>query len=82
MCIRDRATDDRGNSPGGRPLVIRVLDNDRDPDGDPLTITRIAGVAVVPGSTVTLPSGKVTLNADGTLSFVPNPGFKLSLIHI
>lgn len=70
------ATDDRGNSPSGRPLVIRVLDNDRDPDGDPLTITSIAGVAVVPGSTVTLPSGKVTLNADGTLSFVPNPGFK------
>ncbi len=60
----------------GRPLVIRVLDNDSDPDGDTLTITRIAGVAVVPGSTVTLPSGKVTLNADGTLSFDPNPGFQ------
>ena len=70
------ATDDRGSTANGRPLVIRVLDNDSDPDGDPLTITSIAGVPVVAGSTVTLPAGKVTLNADGTLSFFPNPGFK------
>jgi hypothetical protein len=43
----------------GVPLVIHVLDNDSDPDGDPLTITAVADGA----------SGTVTNNGDGTVTY-------------
>lgn len=46
-----------------------ILANDRDDSGAGLTITKINGVAVVPGQTVTLTTGeKVTLNANGTIT--------------
>lgn len=41
------------------PVVMRVLENDLDPDGDPLTIT----------SFTQPPFGQVVLNADGTFTF-------------
>jgi len=51
-------------------LNIDVMDNDNDPDGDALMITEINGQAIVPGGSVTLPSGSiVTLNMDGTLTY-------------
>ncbi|MDA7429849.1 Hint domain-containing protein [Primorskyibacter aestuariivivens] len=43
---------------------IDVLGNDSDPDGDPLTVTSAAA-----------PNGTVTINADGTLNYAPDPGF-------
>lgn len=43
---------------------IAVLDNDSDPDGDPLRVTE-----------ATSPDGVVTINADGTLTFEPNENF-------
>ena len=43
---------------------IDVLGNDRDPGGDPLTITAASAG-----------SGTVTINADGTLTYVPGPDF-------
>ena len=43
---------------------IDVLTNDYDPDGDKLTVVQ-AGAN----------HGVVTINADGTLRYVPNPGF-------
>ena len=43
---------------------INVLANDSDPDGDSLTVT-----------TATATNGTVTINADGTLGYVPNDGF-------
>lgn len=43
-----------------------VLDNDSDADGDPLT--------AVPGGTSTA-NGTVTLNADGSFSYMPDAGF-------
>jgi len=57
------------------PVTFGVLGNDGDVDGDPITITHIAGVAVSPGQTVTLAEGTVTLNAGGTLTFRPQPNY-------
>ncbi len=69
------AVDDRGHSPDGSPVVIPVLRNDSDVDGDaPLTVTHVAGQPVVPGRPVSVPGGSVTLNGNGTLTFTPAPG--------
>lgn len=46
------------------PVVIAVLTNDTDPNGDPLTVT-----------TATAPNGSVTINADGTLNYTPVANF-------
>ncbi|MBI2380198.1 MAG: retention module-containing protein, partial [Gammaproteobacteria bacterium] len=46
------------------PLTINVLGNDTDPEGDPLSVVSAA---------VTSGEGTVTINPDGTLSFVPAP---------
>ncbi|MDC0116257.1 cadherin-like domain-containing protein, partial [Octadecabacter sp.] len=45
-------------------ITIDVLGNDRDPDGDPLTVTAAAS-----------PNGEVTINADGAITFVPDENF-------
>ncbi|WP_210188456.1 Ig-like domain-containing protein [Methylobacterium sp. 174MFSha1.1] len=58
-----------------RPTVVAVLANDRDADGDPLAVTAVDGVGILPGGTVAVAGGAVTLNPDGTLTFVPNPDF-------
>jgi hypothetical protein len=70
------ALNDRAHSPDGRPVTVTALNNDADLDGDTLTISRIDGVSVAAGSTVTIPEGTVTVNADGTLTFAPNPGMQ------
>jgi large repetitive protein len=44
--------------------ALNVLANDRDVDGDPLTV-----------SVATAANGRVTINPDGTLRYVPNPLF-------
>lgn len=54
----------------GETATITVLDNDSDPNGNPLTITNIDGGAVSSGATVSVAGGSVTLNADKTLSYV------------
>ena len=56
------------------------MSNDTDVDGDTLTITSIAGVPVVPGNSVSIPAGTVTLNADGTLTFSPQPSFQGNVV--
>ncbi|HNO57399.1 MAG TPA: Ig-like domain-containing protein, partial [Accumulibacter sp.] len=68
------ATGDQGGSPDGQPVTLTPLANDSDLEGDPLTITQIGGTAITPGGSVDLPSGVVTLNPDGTLTFAPKPG--------
>ena len=50
---------------GGETIVIPVLANDSDPDGDPLTITEASA-----------PNGDVVINDDGTLSYTPAPGYQ------
>ncbi|MBM2322651.1 MULTISPECIES: choice-of-anchor L domain-containing protein [Marivita] len=53
------------------PAVLDVLANDTDYSGQGLTITKINGVDVVAGDTVTFGTGEaVTLNSDGTFSVV------------
>lgn len=57
-------------------LVLDVLGNDSDPDGDPLSVTEINGQAIAVEGTVALASGAfVTLNSDGTLSYAQNRSF-------
>ncbi len=58
------ALDDRAATTEDAPVTFDVLGNDRDPDGDPLTVT-----------TATARNGTVTINADGTLSYTPNRSF-------
>ncbi|MES2531475.1 MAG: tandem-95 repeat protein, partial [Pseudomonadota bacterium] len=66
---------DTAASANGATVVIDVLANDSDPEGGSLTIRAIEGVPIAVGGSVAVTGGTVTLNADGTLSFVPQPGF-------
>jgi VCBS repeat-containing protein len=45
--------------------IFVVLANDNDPDGDPLTVSLLNGVA----------HGSLTLNADGSFTYTPNANF-------
>ena len=56
------------------PIGTDPLANDTDPDGDPLTVTEINGVAITPGTaqTIPVPNGTVTVAADGTITVTPN----------
>ncbi|KIN69800.1 putative hemagglutinin/hemolysin-related protein [Sulfitobacter donghicola DSW-25 = KCTC 12864 = JCM 14565] len=58
------ATDDFDETDEETPVTISILDNDSDPDGDPLTVTE-----------ATSPDGTVVINDDGTIEFTPNPDF-------
>ena len=46
-------------------VVVDVLGNDSDPEGDPLTVTDTTEPA----------TGSVMINADGTVTYTPNTGF-------
>jgi large repetitive protein len=58
------AANDSASTPEDTPVTISPLANDGDPDGDPLTITSAAAL-----------NGTVVVNADGTVTYTPNPGF-------
>ena len=58
------ATNDSATTAEDTPLTIAVLANDTDRDGDPLTITA-----------ATATRGTVTINADGTLTYLPDADF-------
>jgi VCBS repeat-containing protein len=58
------ALNDSAVTPEDQPVTIPVLANDSDVDGDPLTITA-----------ATSPNGIVTINPDGTITFLPNANF-------
>lgn len=71
------ARDDTATVAEDALLVLSVLANDTDPDGDPLTVTRINGEAIAVDGTVVLASGaSVTLNADGSLNYAQNGAFE------
>jgi hypothetical protein len=55
------ARDDTANTLPDSQVVIRVLANDTDSDGDPLTVTSVTPPA----------NGTVAQNADGTVSYTP-----------
>jgi len=71
------ANDDAVLTQPETPASGNVLDNDTDPNGDPLTVTEIDGTPVVPGTptTITLPSGStVEIADDGSYTYTPAPG--------
>ena len=59
------ADPDVAETPEDTPVVIDVLANDTDPDGDTLTIS----------GTPTAVNGTVTVNGDGTLTYTPNSNY-------
>jgi len=59
------AADDAAGTDEGAPVVVAVLDNDTDPDGDPLVVSQVG----------TASHGAVVVEADGTLTYTPEPGF-------
>jgi hypothetical protein len=53
-----------------------LLSNDKDPDGDPLIISEVNYSSSIVGRTITLASGaSLTVNEDGSLTYVPYAGF-------
>jgi large repetitive protein len=58
------AANDNARTPEDTPLVIAPLVSDRDVDGNPLTI-------IMANS----PDGTLAINADGTITFTPDPNF-------
>ncbi len=56
--------DDTAQTALNTNVIIPILANDSDPDGDLLTVT-----------SATSPNGSVGINDDGTLSFTPSEGF-------
>ena len=46
------------------PVIVPVLANDTDVDGDPLTVTA-----------ATAPNGTIAINPDGTVTYTPNANF-------
>lgn len=59
------AVDDHAETVRDTPVIIDVLANDTDPDGDALTTTA-----------VTQPQhGTAVVNADGTVTYAPDPGY-------
>jgi len=65
---------DSAQVPAGGSVIIDVLANDSDPNGDTLTITRINGVHMQPGwqTWVAEADGLVIYNTDGTLTYQPS----------
>ncbi|WP_157539122.1 Ig-like domain-containing protein, partial [Hydrogenophaga flava] len=68
-------SDDVATTPEDTPVVIDVLANDSDSDGDTLTVTQIDGQAATVGVPVTVSNGTATLNGDGTITFTPAPDY-------
>ncbi|MBU2982517.1 tandem-95 repeat protein [Lentibacter algarum] len=59
------AGDDTAVTDEGEAVIVTVLENDSDPDGDPLTITQVGEPD----------NGTAVANADGTITYTPDAGF-------
>ena len=59
------AVDDVNSGNEDTPITGNVLDNDSDPDGDPITVTDFTQPE----------NGTVTVNPDGTYEYIPDPDF-------
>ncbi len=59
------AVDDVANTTDGAAVNVAVLDNDSDPDGDPLSVTSVTNPV----------GGDVVVETDGTITFTPLGGF-------
>ncbi|MFD2451599.1 Ig-like domain-containing protein [Ideonella paludis] len=75
------ANDDVATTPEDTPVLVDVLANDKDLDGEKLTITEIDGQPAVVGTPVTItddqgtPIATVTLTPEGKLNVVPAPNY-------
>ena len=58
------AVDDTANTAVGTAVSVSILDNDSDPDGDPLTVSSTSAL-----------HGTVVINGDGTITYTPDSGF-------
>ena len=58
------ATNDTASTNEDTPVIVAVLANDRDPDGDPLKVI-----------SATAPNGTVVINPDGTITYTPKKDF-------
>ncbi|MEQ1710865.1 MAG: Ig-like domain-containing protein, partial [Hyphomicrobium sp.] len=57
------------------PVIIDVLANDSDPDGNNIVVSSINGTQIVVGTPIGIANGTVTPNADGTLTFTPTANY-------
>lgn len=64
--LGDIAADDTATVVGQTPLTIDVLANDNNPLGRPLTVKKVSDPA----------TGSITINPNGTITFVPGPAFR------
>ncbi len=74
------AVDDEAVTPQNTTLngaAPGLMANDSDGDGDPITVTEftVNGNTYATPSTVSLAEGDLTINADGSYTFVPTNGF-------
>jgi uncharacterized repeat protein (TIGR01451 family) len=71
--LTPKAFDDTKSTPFDTPITYNPLENDKVPAGS--KITAIDGKPVVIGTPIPVLNGTVTVNADGTVTVKPNPGY-------
>ncbi|WP_318483839.1 retention module-containing protein [Photobacterium leiognathi] len=62
--------------PEDNKVVLNLLDNDTSVSGDPLSIHSINGTPLTGSDqTIVIEHGHITITADGTITFIPDPNF-------
>ncbi|WP_318451590.1 retention module-containing protein [Photobacterium leiognathi] len=62
--------------PEDNKVVLNLLDNDTSVSGDPLSINSINGTSLTGSDqTIVIEHGHITITADGTITFIPEPNF-------
>ncbi|WP_419206042.1 retention module-containing protein [Photobacterium leiognathi] len=62
--------------PEDNKVVLNLLDNDTSVSGDPLSIHSINGTPLTGSEqTIVTEHGHITITADGTITFIPDPNF-------
>ena len=70
------ASTDNGTTDEDTTTTGNVLTNDNDIDGDPLTVSEVAGSTLAVGvATATTGGGSITINADGSYIYDPGTAF-------
>lgn len=69
------AVDDTASTEQGIAKNIDVVDNDTDTENDALSVIEVEGQAISIGGSVSTSNGMVTMESDGTLTFVPDASF-------